>query len=212
MNQKRALPTARKANSMHQLPKLEFDVAALEPHISGRIMELHHSKHHQAYITKLNAAIEGTEYEALPIEALLRQLSDIPDELQTAIRNQGGGHLNHSLFWQWLHPHGGGQPTGELAAALEKKYGSFQQFVDEFTDASMKLFGSGWCWLMPDLSIKTTANQDSPIVRGEAMPILGNDIWEHAYYLDYQNRRDEYLKAWWNVVHWDKVGELYDKS
>ena len=194
----------------YTLPDLPYDFAALEPHISGKIMQLHHDKHHQAYVDKLNAAVEGyPELGNRSIEDLLQHLGDLPESARTAIRNNGGGHYNHSLFWQWMSPQGGGEPAGELTGALNKKYGGFQSFVDEFTTKATGVFGSGWVWLMPSMDIITTPNQDSPIMEGKPAPILGLDVWEHAYYLDYKNVRADYLKAWWDVVNWRKVEEGY---
>jgi len=195
---------------MYQLPNLPYDYEALGKYISADIMKLHHDKHHQAYVDKLNAALEtAPALKERSIEGLLSDLSNLPEAVQTAVRNNGGGHYNHSLFWQWMSPDGGGEPTGELAQGLIEKYGSFQKFVDEFTTKSLGVFGSGWAWLQPDLEILTTPNQDTPIMKGSAAPILGLDVWEHAYYLDYKNKRDDYVKSWWNVVNWDFVEERY---
>lgn len=189
---------------MYQLPILSYDYDALGDYISKDIMQLHHSKHHQTYVDKLNKALDDApELKDKPLEDLLRDPSQLPD----VIRNNGGGHYNHSLFWQWMNPNGGGEPTGELANKLVAQYGSFQGFVDEFTAKSLGVFGSGWCWLMPDMSIQTSPNQDSPIMQGSDAPLLGLDVWEHAYYLDYKNKRDDYVAAWWNVVDWDFVAE-----
>lgn len=169
-------------------------------------MELHHSKHHQTYIDKLNAVIDTTpELKNRSLESLLRGINELPESVRTAVRNHGGGHYNHSLFWQWMSPDGGGEPTGELANLIVEKHGSYQAFVDEFTTKSLAVFGSGWVWLQPDMSIVTTPNQDTPIASGMAAPLLGLDVWEHAYYLDYKNKRDDYIKAWWNVVNWNFV-------
>lgn len=193
---------------MFTLPDLPYDYAALGKYISGDIMKLHHDKHHQAYVDKLNAALDqAVELKGRPLEDLLSSLDTLPEAVRTAVRNQGGGHYNHSLFWQWMSPDGGGEPSGQLAAALEGKYGSYQAFVDEFTKQSLAVFGSGWAWLLPDLSIVTTPNQDNPLMRGQGTPLLGLDVWEHAYYLDYKNKRDDYVAAWWNVVNWDYVSE-----
>lgn len=193
---------------MYQLPLLSYDYDALGDYISKDIMQLHHSKHHQTYVDKLNKAIDDApELKDRSLEDMLRNLESVPEGVRTAIRNQGGGHLNHSLFWQWMSPKGGGEPTGELANKLVAQYGSFQGFVDEFTAKSLGVFGSGWCWLMPDMSIVTSANQDSPIMQGSDAPLLGLDVWEHAYYLDYKNKRDDYVAAWWNVVDWHFVAE-----
>ncbi|MBC7512191.1 superoxide dismutase [Candidatus Saccharibacteria bacterium] len=191
---------------MYQLPELSYDYGALGEYISKDIMQLHHSKHHQTYVDKLNAALDSAPaLRERPLESLLAGLDSLPQGVQTAVRNHGGGHYNHSLFWQWMNPNGGGEPTGELANKLIIQYGSFQGFVDEFTAKSLAVFGSGWCWLMPDMTIATSPNQDSPIMRGQAAPLLGLDVWEHAYYLDYKNKRDDYVAAWWNVVDWEFV-------
>ncbi|AHB42323.1 Superoxide dismutase [Candidatus Saccharibacteria bacterium RAAC3_TM7_1] len=191
---------------MYQLPELGYGYDSLGGYISKDIMELHHSKHHQAYIDKLNKALdEAPALKERSLESLLGDLDSLPDVVRTAVRNNGGGHYNHSLFWQWMSPNGGGEPNGELATRLEEKYGSFQGFVDEFTTKSLSVFGSGWCWLQPDMEIITTANQDAPIMQGLSAPLLGLDVWEHAYYLDYKNKRDDYVKAWWNTVDWKFV-------
>lgn len=198
---------------MFTLPELTYGYDQLGKYISKDIMELHHSKHHQAYVDKLNAAIEKeSELKGRSLEDLLGNLSSLPDTVQTAIRNHGGGHYNHSLFWLWMTPQGGGEPTGELATALAEKYGSFQEFVDEFTTKSLTVFGSGWAWLQPNLDIITTPNQDTPLMQNLEAPLLGLDVWEHAYYLDYKNKRDDYVKAWWNVVDWDFVQKRYDAA
>lgn len=196
---------------MFQLPKLQYDYGDLGRYISKDIMELHHSKHHQTYVDKLNAAVEQlSRSESEPIEAILSQLEIYPDSIRSALRNHGGGHYNHTLFWQWMNPQGGGEPGGELGKEIQKKYGSFQAFVDEFTSKSLSVFGSGWCWLQPNLEIITTANQDTPIMQGLNAPLLGLDVWEHAYYLDYKNKRDDYVAAWWNIVDWAFVAERYN--
>lgn len=192
------------------LPSLSYDYDALGNYISADIMRLHHDKHHQTYVDKLNAAIdEAPALQERSLESLLEGLDALPVEVQTAIRNQGGGHYNHTLFWQWMSPDGGGEPKGELATAITEQYGSFQKFVDEFTAKSLAIFGSGWCWLQPNMEIITTPNQDTPIMNGQATPLLGLDVWEHAYYLDYKNKRDDYVKAWWNVVDWEFVGTRF---
>jgi len=191
---------------MFTLPALPYDYDALSTFVSKDIMMLHHDKHHQTYVDKLNAALESTpELTGKTIEELLMNIDSLPAGVQAAVRNHGGGHYNHSLFWQWMSPNGGGEPTGELADKIVEKYGSFQGFVDEFTAKSLAVFGSGWTWLQPDMSIITTSNQDTPIGQGLPAPLLGLDVWEHAYYLDYKNKRDEYVKAWWTVVNWDFV-------
>ncbi len=190
------------------LPNLPYDYDALGKYISADIMKLHHDKHHQTYVDKLNAALDqAPELKERALEELLADIDNLPQQVQLAIRNQGGGHYNHSLFWQWMSPNGGGQPSGELATMINDKYGSFQGFVDEFTTKSLGVFGSGWCWLQPDMEIITTPNQDTPIMLGKESPLLGLDVWEHAYYLDYKNKRDDYVNAWWNVVDWDFVAE-----
>ena len=198
---------------MYQLPELGYDYGALGDYISKDIMQLHHSKHHQTYVDKLNAAIDNApEMKNQSLETMLGHLDAVPESVRGAIRNHGGGHLNHSLFWQWMSPDGGGEPTGELANKIVAQYGSFQGLVDEFTAQSLAVFGSGWCWLMPDMSIATSANQDNPIMQGKDAPLLGLDVWEHAYYLDYKNKRDDYVKAWWNVVNWEFVAGRLDKA
>ena len=195
---------------MFTLPELPYSYEALEPAISADIMKLHHAKHHQAYVDKLNAAIEQVpELKGKSLDELLSDLNSLPESVRMAVRNNGGGHYNHSLFWTWMSPDGGGEPHDELAAAINDKYGNFQKFVDEFTAKSTGLFGSGWVWLMPDMEIITTPNQDTPIMSGKPAPILGLDVWEHAYYLDYKNVRPDYIGAWWNIVDWDFVSARY---
>lgn len=197
---------------MYELPKLEYEYDALGNYISKDIMLLHHSKHHQTYVDKLNLALDqAPELKSRGLNELLSSLDQLPESVRTAVRNHGGGHYNHSLFWQWMSPDGGGEPTGDLANKLVAQYGSFQGFVDEFSAKSLAVFGSGWCWLMPDMSITTTANQDTPIMNGSPEPLLGLDVWEHAYYLDYKNKRDDYVNAWWNVVNWEFVAERMKK-
>jgi superoxide dismutase, Fe-Mn family len=198
----------------YEVPPLPYDYAALEPHIDEQTMRLHHDKHHQAYVDKVNGALEGTEHADKPIEEVIRDLGAIPEDKRTAVRNNGGGHLNHTLFWESMSPDGGGEPGGDLADAITAKFGSFDAFKEQFEAAGVNQFGSGWAWLVVDggeLAITSTANQDNPVSSGQT-PLLGNDVWEHAYYLKYQNRRPEYLKAWWNVVNWSKVGERYAAS
>lgn len=198
---------------MYTLPDLGYDYDQLGQYISKDIMLLHHSKHHQAYVDKLNAAIDSAPaLRERPLTSLLTDLDSLPDAARTAIRNQGGGHYNHSLFWQWMSPRGGSEPTGELAANIIEKYGSFQTFVDQFTTKSLGVFGSGWVWLQPDMEIITTANQDTPIMQGFDAPLLGLDVWEHAYYLDYKNKRDDYIAAWWNVVDWQFVEQRFNNK
>jgi Fe-Mn family superoxide dismutase len=198
---------------MYQLPELHYDYDALGAHISKDIMLLHHDKHHQSYVDKLNAALDSEpSLKETSLDGLLTNLADVPESVRKAVENHGGGHYNHSLFWQWMSPSGGGQPTGELANKIIEKYGTFQAFVDEFTTKSLSVFGSGWAWLQPDLDIITTPNQDNPLMQGKPAPILGLDVWEHAYYLDYKNKRDDYIKAWWNVVDWDFVASRYNTT
>lgn len=197
---------------MFSVPQLQYEYDALEGVISAEIMELHHDKHHQAYVDKLNAALEDyPELQSKSIEELLRGLHELPGSIRTAVRNNGGGHYNHCLFWLWLSPNGGGQPEGPLKEAIVQKYGSFEQFVEEFNDKAINLFGSGWVWLQPNMDIVTTADQDSLLSEGGDEPILGLDVWEHAYYLDYKNHRDEYVKSWWNVVNWKTAEERFEK-
>jgi Fe-Mn family superoxide dismutase len=196
---------------MYTVPELPYGYDQLGDYISPTIMQLHHDKHHQAYVDKLNAAIDSAPaLRERTLDSLLTDLSSLPESVQTAIRNHGGGHYNHSLFWQWMSPDGGGEPSGELAQKITERYGSFQGFVDEFTTKSLGVFGSGWAWLQPDMEIITTANQDTPIMQDLPAPLLGLDVWEHAYYLDYKNKRDDYVKAWWNVVNWDMVQRRYE--
>lgn len=198
---------------MYTLPSLPYDYDQLGNYISADIMKLHHDKHHQAYIDKLNTALDAAPaLKERPLETLLTDISTLPEAVQMAVRNQGGGHYNHTLFWQWMSPNGGGEPAGELANAIVARYGSFQEFVDEFTTKSLGVFGSGWAWLQPNMDIITTPNQDSPIMQGLDAPLLGLDVWEHAYYLDYKNKRDDYVKAWWNVVNWDFVEQRHKAS
>lgn len=197
---------------MFSLPELGYAYDALEDYISKDIMELHHTKHHQTYVDKLNAALaDYPDLQGKEITELLRNLDIVPEKIRTTVRNQGGGHYNHSLFWQCMAPSAGGEPSGELGTALSAKYGDFSKFKDEFNAKAAGVFGSGWVWLTPELDIVTSPNQDSPLMDGGAEPILGLDVWEHAYYLDYKNKRDEYAKAWWNVVNWKFVAERYDK-
>ncbi len=191
---------------MYTLPELEYDYDALGTYISKDIMQLHHSKHHQAYIDKLNKAVDSEpSLKDRTLDNLLQHLDEVPESVRAAVRNQGGGHYNHTLFWKWMSPDGGGEPTTEVKTGLVDKYGSYQGFVDEFTTKALGVFGSGWVWLQPDFSIVTTPNQDTPINASLPAPLLGLDVWEHAYYLDYKNKRDDYVKAWWNVVNWDFV-------
>ena len=195
---------------MHTLPTLAYQYDALAPHISEEIMRLHYAKHHQTYVDKLNAALKGVpeDVASLPLEALLARLNDVPEDVRTAVRNNGGGHYNHSLFWDCMTP-GGSELAGDLRAGLEEKYGSVDAFKEEFAAKATGLFGSGWVWLMSDLSLQTSPNQDSPVMDGESAPILGLDVWEHAYYLDYKNVRPDYIAAWWQVVDWAAVASRY---
>jgi Fe-Mn family superoxide dismutase len=195
----------------YEVPALPYDYGALEPHIDEATMRVHHDKHHQAYVDKVNAALEGTEWDGKPIEDVLRDLSSLPADKRTAVRNNGGGHYNHSLFWEWLSPDGGGEPDGALREAIDSAFGSFDDFKTKFKDAGVNQFGSGWAWLVHDgsgLAVTSSPNQDNPISEGST-PLLGADVWEHAYYLKYQNKRPDYLDAFWNVVNWNKVAELY---
>jgi Fe-Mn family superoxide dismutase len=195
---------------MFTLPELTYDYNALEPHISAEIMELHHSKHHQAYIDKLNKALEeAPEWQNKPIEEILTHLDELPETIRTAVRNNGGGHYNHSLFWQMMSPTGGGEPEGELLEGLNQKYGSFTAFKEQFSNIAAGIFGSGWAWLLPDLSITVTPLQDSPLSLSGVTPLLGLDVWEHAYYLDYKNKRPDYIAAWWNVVNWLVIADRF---
>jgi superoxide dismutase, Fe-Mn family len=192
-----------------EVPPLPYDYNALEPYIDEETMHLHHDKHHQAYVTNANNALEGTEWADKPVEEVLQNLQSIPEDKRGAVRNNAGGHYNHSLFWEWMSPDGGGEPDGDLAAAIDSAFGSLQDFKDKLKAAGVGRFGSGWAWLVHDgsgLAVVSTANQDSPISDGNA-PLLGVDVWEHAYYLKYQNRRPDYIDAWWNVVNWPKVAE-----
>ncbi len=202
----------------HTVPDLPYDKAALEPHIDARTMEIHHDKHHATYVTKLNGALEKyPELADKPIETLLADLGAVPEDIRTAVRNNGGGHYNHSLFWQIMGPGAGGAPEGPLAAAIESDLGGFDAFKSALASAGANQFGSGWAWLSVDdsgkLVVSSTPNQDNPLMKGVAAvtgtPILGVDVWEHAYYLNYQNRRPDYIEAWWNTVNWSKVAERY---
>jgi len=194
------------------VPDLPYAYDALEPHIDEQTMRIHHDKHHQAYVDKANAALEGTEWADRDVEDVLKSLDSIPEDKRTAVRNNAGGHYNHTLFWQMMSPNGGGEPQGALAEAINAKWGSFDAFKEEFKAAGANRFGSGWAWLVKDasgeLAIVSTPNQDSPVSDGQT-PLLGVDVWEHAYYLKYQNRRPEYLDAFWNVVNWDYVAERF---
>ena len=200
----------------HTLPPLPYDKAALEPHIDAATMEIHHGRHHNAYVTNLNAALAGkADLEALSIEDLCKNLAKVPADIQGAVRNNGGGHYNHSLFWNLMAPNAGGAPTGKLAEAIDATFGSFDAFKEAFAKAGVTRFGSGWAWLVVKdgkLVITSTPNQDNPLMDGSGTPILGCDVWEHAYYLKYQNKRPDYIGAWWNVVNWNAVADLYAKA
>ena len=193
----------------YEVPPLPYDYNALEPTIDEETMHLHHDKHHQAYVNAANGLLEGTEWADKPVQEVLKNLGSLPSDKQTGVRNQAGGHYNHSLFWEWMSPDGGGAPDGDLASAIDSAFGSFDDFKAQLKDAGVKRFGSGWAWLIHDgsgLAIVSTANQDNPVSDGKT-PLLGVDVWEHAYYLKYQNRRPDYLEAWWDVVNWSKVAE-----
>ncbi|WP_216830018.1 superoxide dismutase SodA [Alkalihalobacterium elongatum] len=199
----------------YELPALPYAPNALEPHIDEQTMNIHHGKHHNTYVTNLNAALEGhDELSSKSIEDLISNLDAVPENIRTAVRNNGGGHANHSLFWTLLSPNGGGEPTGDLATAINNKFGSLDSFKEEFAKAGATRFGSGWAWLVVnngELEVMSTPNQDSPIMEGKT-PILGLDVWEHAYYLNYQNRRPDYISAFWNVVNWDEVAKLFSQA
>lgn len=200
----------------HELPELPYAHDALEPNVDSQTMQIHHGKHHQGYVNKLNAALEGhDDLQSKSIEELLADLDSIPEEIRTAVRNNGGGHYNHSLFWPAMSPDGGGEPTGALAEAINDAFGSFEDFKSQFSSAAGGQFGSGWGWLVVDsdgnLAVTSTPNQDNPISDGHT-PLLGVDVWEHAYYLHYQNRRNDYIQNWWNVVNWDVVVERYNAA
>ncbi|MGE5445844.1 MAG: superoxide dismutase [Ignavibacteriales bacterium] len=197
----------------HELPKLPYGYDALEPHIDARTMEIHYTKHHQTYINNLNAALEKhPDLQGKSVEDLLKNLNAIPEDIRTAVRNNGGGHLNHTMFWPMMSPNGGGEPKGELAGVINSAFGSFANFKDQFSKAAAGRFGSGWAWLCVDkggkLTITSTPNQDNSISDG-LKSVLGLDVWEHAYYLKYQNRRADYITAWWNVVNWDQIAKNY---
>ena len=197
----------------HELPPLPYAYDALEPYIDARTMEIHHTKHHATYVNNLNAALESADERLrnLSVEELLRRIDEVPESIRTAVRNNGGGHANHTLFWSVMGPGGGGEPTGELAEAISSTFGSFENFKETFSKAAAGRFGSGWAWLVVKdgkLEVTSTPNQDSPLMEGQ-VPILGLDVWEHAYYLKYQNRRPEYIQNWWNVVNWADVNRRY---
>lgn len=196
-----------------ELPALPYQYDALEPYVDTETMTIHHTKHHATYVTNLNKALEGhPDWAARALDDILAHLKDVPESVRTAVQNHGGGHSNHTLFWNWMSPTGSGGPTGSLAASIEGVFGSLDSLKEKFTTAALGRFGSGWAWLVVDaagnLAITSTANQDSPLTQGQK-PILGLDVWEHAYYLKYQNRRADYITAWWNVVNWEKAAEIY---
>jgi Fe-Mn family superoxide dismutase len=198
----------------YEVPALPYPYDALEPHIDEQTMTIHHDKHHQAYVDKDNAALEGTEFADKPIEEVIANLDAVPEDKRGPVRNNGGGHLNHTMFWESMSPDGGGEPDGDLATAINTAFGSFDDFKEKFEAAGVGQFGSGWAWLILDgdtLAITSTPNQDNPVSAGKT-PLLGNDVWEHAYYLTYKNARPAYLKAWWNTVNWAKVAERYSSA
>jgi len=197
-----------------ELPPLPYAFDALEPHIDARTMEIHHDKHHQAYVDNANKALDGNECADRPVEAIIANVDLLPEDIRTAVRNNAGGHANHSLFWQIMSPDGGGAPEGDLAAAIDDTFGSLDDLKSAVNDAGVKRFGSGWTWLVWDgtgLAVLSTPNQDSPVM-DDKTPLLGIDVWEHAYYLNYQNRRPDYLAAWWNVVNWPEVARRYEEA
>jgi superoxide dismutase, Fe-Mn family len=197
-----------------EVPPLPYDYAALEPHIDEQTMRVHHDKHHQAYVDNANKALEGTEWADRPVEEVLQSLDLLPEDIRTAVRNNAGGHANHSFFWEIMSPNGGGEPQGELADAINSTFGSLESLIEQVNDAGVKRFGSGWSWLVVDggtLAVTSTPNQDTPLSEGKT-PILGIDVWEHAYYLKYQNRRPDYLTAWWNVANWPEVARRFETA
>jgi Fe-Mn family superoxide dismutase len=198
-----------------EVPPLPYDYNALEPYIDTQTMQIHHDLHHGAYVTNLNNAIKESAVADWSLEDLVSRLNEVPENIRTAVRNNAGGHINHSMFWQIMGPNKGGAPSGELATAIDQTFGSFEKFKEAFKDAGVKRFGSGWVWLVLDkggqLQVISTANQDNPLMDG-LYPVMGNDVWEHAYYLKYQNKRPAYLDAWWNVVNWDVVASRYQQA
>jgi superoxide dismutase, Fe-Mn family len=197
-----------------EVPPLPYDYAALEPHIDEQTMRVHHDKHHQAYVDNANKALEGTEWADRPVEEVLQSLDLLPEDIRTAVRNNAGGHANHSFFWEIMSPNGGGEPQGELADAINSTFGSLESLIEQVNDAGVKRFGSGWTWLVVDggtLAVTSTPNQDTPLSEGKT-PVLGIDVWEHAYYLKYQNRRPDYLTAWWNVANWPEVARRFETA
>ncbi len=201
---------------LFELPKLDYEYDALEPTIDSKTMEIHHTKHHMAYITNLSKALEGQSFD-MPLEEMLTKLNELPEEIRTTVRNNGGGHYNHTMFWKAMSPTGGGTPKGALETAINESFESFEQFKEVFSKAALTRFGSGWAWLVVNeekkLEVLSTPNQDNPIMENSKLfPILGVDVWEHAYYLNYQNKRAEYIEKWWNVVNWDHVEELFEET
>ena len=197
-----------------EVPPLPYEYAALEPHIDEQTMRVHHDKHHHAYVDNANKALEGTEWDDRPVEEVLQSLDSLPDEIRTAVRNNAGGHANHSFFWEIMSPNGGGQPQGSLADAINAAFQSVEAMIEQVNDAGVKRFGSGWTWVVADngsLAVTSTPNQDTPLSEGKT-PILGIDVWEHAYYLKYQNRRPDYLAAWWNVINWEEVARRLETA
>src|SRR5215212_8280273 len=198
----------------HEVPPLPYDYTALEPHIDEQTMRIHHDKHHAAYVNNLNAALEKhPELQSKSVEDLIRGINTVPEDIRTAVRNNGGGHLNHTMFWQIMAPNAGGEPSGAIGEAIRSTFGDFAKFREQFTAAGTGRFGSGWAWLVADggrLSITSTPNQDNPLMEGK-QPVMGLDVWEHAYYLKYQNRRPDYIQAWWNVVNWPEVSRRYEQ-
>ena len=198
-----------------ELPDLPYGFDALEPHIDTATMQIHHGRHHQTYVNNLNAAIEkAPELGGKSLDELVRGINDVPESVRTAVRNNGGGHWNHSMFWKWMAPNAGGSPEGEVGRAINESFGGFDKFKEQWSAAGAGRFGSGWVWLLNDggkLSITSTANQDNPLMEGKSAPILGLDVWEHAYYLRYQNKRPDYISAWWNVVNWEAVESAFSK-
>jgi len=199
---------------MHELPKLPYAYDALEPYIDAKTMEIHHTKHHQTYVDKLNAAIKGTKFENMDVNELLKKINDVPENIRTVVRNHGGGHSNHSFFWQVMAPNAGGEPNGNVGDAIKHTFGGFDKFKEELTNAGLNRFGSGWAWLVLNngkLEVYSTPNQDSPIME-EKVPILGLDLWEHSFYLKHMWNKAAYIKDWWKVVNWKKVSELFEKT
>jgi Fe-Mn family superoxide dismutase len=213
--QRKTLFSKEKFHMAFEVPPLPYDYNALEPYIDTQTMQIHHDLHHGAYVTNLNNAIKESAVASWSLEDLVSRINEVPENIRTAVRNNAGGHINHSMFWQIMGPNKGGAPSGELASAIDQTFGSFEKFKEAFKDAGVKRFGSGWVWLVLDkggqLQVISTANQDNPLMDG-LYPVMGNDVWEHAYYLKYQNKRPAYLDAWWNVVNWDVVASRYQQA